>query len=288
MEEYITHADDHTEPRGSSGSITPLTIQSMPIAALMDDSLDAVYSRPVSSFGSSSPEEGEIVQVAGSSAWSDMLDSGYHAPTHDVHAYHPVVTDLYFPVGAWNDVTYVYPDRSGSEDLSSFPATPSAMSNQLQPYSGYSGDNSELAVSGQVSPWNNLNATASNDPMQWIEYVPTMEHENFANSSRVYGLPMFSLKMTPSDPYVMMNETEHRLDQRMGSLYGNPNTYDKVCSRKFGSTLAEWYREDVRQLAHCVSDCHKRFESMKVCLTNLRRDTSWSNMRSLRAWPETP
>lgn len=50
-----------------------------------------------------------------------------------------------------------------------------------------------------------------------------------------------------------MNAMESRLDQRMASLYGNPHTYDKVCSRKFGNTLAKRYREDVRQLAHCVS-----------------------------------
>ncbi|KAJ4351441.1 uncharacterized protein N0V89_006783 [Didymosphaeria variabile] len=79
----------------------------------------------------------------------------------------------------------------------------------------------------------------------------SQEASPFASYCPEPGVPIFSLKMTPSDPY-MMNATEYKLDQRMGSLYGNPRTYEKVCSQKLGYTLAEWYREDVRQLAHCV------------------------------------
>ncbi|KAL5392335.1 hypothetical protein DPSP01_000847 [Paraphaeosphaeria sporulosa] len=255
--DLIDYADDAIAAMGSSGSTTPYATQETPTAApsTMDDSFQVQYSRTNGIIESSSLE-GAIAQLAGPSTWSQKRECGYDAAMRAVQADPLEVTDLYFPLGSWDDATYVRSDRSSSEDTVAFAGAPSSMTSQLGSIPVDSRRNSNLTVPGQNSAWSPLDAGACFGPMQWTEHMSSIEHESFANPSHVYGLPMVSLKMTPSDPYVMTNEMEHLLYQRMGSLYGDPGTHSKVCSRKFGSTLAEWYREGVRQLAHCISDCH--------------------------------
>ncbi|KAF2451863.1 hypothetical protein P171DRAFT_14153 [Karstenula rhodostoma CBS 690.94] len=249
---------------GSSGSTSPYTTQPTPIVApsMMETNFQCQYSPTDGILESSSPKDGDIAQRTGLGTWMNILENEYDAATLPVQADPLEATESYFPLSSWEDVTYAHSDRSSSEDKSTFMATPSAVTSQLQSHPVGSSQGSELAVVRHDSPWNSSDASVCFGPMQWAEYMPSIEHESFASSCHVHGTPMFFLNMTPSDTYLMMDEMENRLDQRMGSLYGDPGTYDKVCSRKFGSTLAEWYREDVRQLAHCVSDCHSNVQAL--------------------------
>jgi hypothetical protein len=48
-------------------------------------------------------------------------------------------------------------------------------------------------------------------------------------------------------------ESTHRLNQRLSEIWANPDVYRAICSDRFGSTLADLFFYDFRQLANDVS-----------------------------------
>jgi hypothetical protein len=267
---------DNATIEESSGSATPNSMQQIPTAVAPIVQYNPDHQCPPVSgiLETSNPENGDIAQGAGLGSWIGMLDSEYHAATLAVQEIQPKEADLHFPLDSFADATYIHSDRSNSEDTSAFGSpplalsvTPSALPCELQSVSLGSPPDQGSTVVRHSSSWNPLDVAACFSSMQWTEYVPTTEYEPFASSCSTFGVPIFSLKMKPSDQ-TMRNAMEFKLDLRMAILYGDPCTYTKVCSRKFGNTLAEWYREDVRQLAHCVSDCLS-FSSRNYDLSSL-------------------
>ncbi|KAF2641728.1 hypothetical protein P280DRAFT_283745 [Massarina eburnea CBS 473.64] len=123
-----------------------------------------------------------------------------------------------------------------------------------------SSDTSIVGESTWTDAWTPPKIATWFDSIQWPEYQTTFipnTTSTISSATTSYPwstsyVPEYYLNMVPSNPRPM-TAMEYRLDERLAKLWGNACTYKETCSNKFGNTLAEWYREDVRHWAHCVS-----------------------------------